>query len=141
MEELPDSLARNELLANLKQMRADALQAEQRKADAIASQARILVDSVLHLQHRLDSFEKKQADKKRRDEEAKAQREKQAIADYINGLPDPDNPASYGEDPLTVHGPSHPADKEQLRASHMGKDDADIIIKATCLRIYWSAFQ
>jgi hypothetical protein len=135
LEELPDSRARNELLNHLKQMRADALQAEQRKADAIASQARILVDSVLHLQHRLDSFEKKQADRKRRNAAAKAQREKQAIADYIESLPDPDNPASYEGGELTTHGPSHDEDKPSVPSRQV------TIIKVICLRIYWNAFQ
>jgi hypothetical protein len=126
MAPLPDSIARKALLAELRQMRSDAAEAQAAQARANESAVRAFCDGVARLSHRLDALELKHADQKRREAEAKAQREAQAVADYIDSLPDPDNPASYGEDPLTVHGPSAPEDEQQLRAiTEGGKDDAD----------------
>jgi hypothetical protein len=125
MELIPGSKARNELLANLRQMRADAAEAKALQARAHASAVRALRDSVIQLQHRLDAYERKLDARKRKEARERETCEQQAIADRPAALPDADDPASYGE--LTIHPPSHPEDKEQLRAINMGtgKDDAD----------------
>jgi hypothetical protein len=126
MELIPGSKARSELLANLRQMRADAAAASALQARAQASAVRAFCDSVIQLQHRLDTFERKLDARKRKEAKERKAREAKAIADRLASLPDADDAASYG-DPLTTHGPSHPFDKEQLHAINMGtsKDDAD----------------
>jgi hypothetical protein len=125
MELIPGSKARNELLANLRQMRADAAEAQATQARAHRASVLSFCDSVSRLAKRLDALELRHADAKRRKAKEKAAREAKAIADRLASLPDADDPVSYG-DPLTTHGPSHPEDKEQLRAINMGtgKDDA-----------------
>jgi hypothetical protein len=69
MEELPDSLARNELLANLKKMRADAAAAQTLQARAHESAVRAFCDGVKRLSRRLDALELKHADARRLDAE------------------------------------------------------------------------
>jgi hypothetical protein len=120
---LPDSVERNRLLAELRQMKADAAEAEATQARARDASIRTLNDSITRLTRRLDALEIRHADKRRRDAEAKRQAEEKAIADRLARMPDADDPASYGEDPLTIHGPSAPEDEEQLRAITSG--DAD----------------
>jgi hypothetical protein len=123
MEHIPDSRARNELLAQLRQLRVDAAEAQATQARAQKQAVLSFCDSVARLTRRLDALELKHADERRRKAKADAEREAKAIADYISQLPDPDNPSSYGEDPLTTHGPSAPEDEQQLRA--ITTDDTD----------------
>jgi hypothetical protein len=83
-------------------------------------------DSVTRLSRRLDALELRHADKKRRDAAAKAQREAQVIADYLAKLPNPDDPASFGdEDELTSHAPSENEDIRQLQAITQHDSDDD----------------
>jgi hypothetical protein len=121
---LPDSTARKQLLAQLKQMQADAAAAQTLQARAHEAAVRAVCDGVLRLQHRLESFENKRAEQLRQRNAANREAEERAITDYLAQLSDPDNPASYGdEDELTTHAPSHLEDKEQLRAITAGDDD------------------
>jgi hypothetical protein len=99
---LPDSTERNRLLAELRQMKADAAEAEATQARAHKQAVLSFCDSISRLTRRLDALELRHADARRRDAEARRQAEEHAISDYMDSLPDPDNPASYGEDPLTV---------------------------------------
>jgi hypothetical protein len=79
---------------------------------------------VLRLEHRLESLENKRAEEVRQMAALEASREEKFIADYLSGLPNRDDPASYrDEDELTTHAPSHDEDKQQLRAITEG--DAD----------------
>ena len=124
MEHIPDSRARNQLLDEVRKMRADAAEAQATQARAHESAVRAFCDGVNRLSHRLDALELKHADRKRRDAEARRQAEEQAVANYLANSPDPDNPASYeDEGELTTHGPSHDEDKRQLRAITAGDDD------------------
>jgi hypothetical protein len=102
MEHIPDTRARNRLLAELRKARADAAEAKATQTRAHESAVRTFCDGVARLGNRLDVLELKHADQKRRKAKAKAQREKQAIADYINRLPDPDNPAVPSRVMLTI---------------------------------------
>jgi hypothetical protein len=124
MAPLPDSAERNRFLAELRQLRADAEEAKATQARVHKAQVHAFCDGVARLSRRLDALEVKHSDEKRRKKKAKAQREKRAISDYLAQLPDPDNPASYGDEgELTTHAPSHLEDKEQLRAITAGDDD------------------
>ena len=71
------------------------------------------------------ALELRHADKKRRDAEARRAAEERAIQAKLDAGPDPDDPAYYGGSGLTQLPASHPEDKRQLAASHMGSDDTD----------------
>jgi hypothetical protein len=56
MAPLPDSIARKQLLLELRQLRADAAEAKETQARANAAAVRNFYDSVVRLTHRVDSF-------------------------------------------------------------------------------------
>jgi hypothetical protein len=125
MAPLPDSIARKALLAELKQMRSDAAEAQASQARANASAVQSFYDSVIRLTHRIDAFERKRNAQLRAEAEAAAARKAKALQDKLDAMPDIDNPASYTscEDPLQIHAPSEPFDKEQLRAGEDSQGD------------------
>jgi hypothetical protein len=90
---LPDSTARKQMMAEWAQYKADAAEARLQQQRANEAQVRAICNDIARFGKRLDAFELRHADRKRRDAEAEAQREKQAIADMLARLPDADNPA------------------------------------------------
>jgi hypothetical protein len=122
MEHIPDSRARNQLLSEVRQMRADAAEAQATQIRAHASAVHAFCDSVNQLSHRLDALELRHADRMRHDAARKRAEEAKAIADYLDSLPNPDDPQAY-EGELTTHPPSHTRDKEELRASTGDSDN------------------
>jgi hypothetical protein len=105
MAPLPDSIARKALLAELRQMRSDAAEAQAAQARARASAVQSFYDSVVRLTHRLDAFERKREAQIRAEAEEQAAREAKAIQDKLDAMPSIDNPESYSscEDPLQTH--------------------------------------
>jgi hypothetical protein len=123
MEQISDSTARNTLLAELKQMRADAEAATLQEQRAHASAVSAFCDSVVHLTHRIDALERKRKAQLKAEAKRRAAEEAKAIQDRLDALPNPDNPNSY-ECALTAHPPSHEVDKRQResRQSHINSD-------------------
>jgi hypothetical protein len=114
------------MLSEWARYKADAAEARLQQQRAHASSIRTLTDGITRLSHRIDALELKHADARRRKAKADAEPEAKAIQDYLDSLPDPDNPCSHGEGELTSHGPSGPEDEEHLRAITTGDtDDTD----------------
>jgi hypothetical protein len=86
---------------------------------------RTLCDGVNRLGNRLVAEERHRAKEARRKAKEDAEREAQANQAKLDAQPDPDDPASWEGGELTTHPPSHPADKEQLRASTQHDSDDD----------------
>jgi hypothetical protein len=74
MEHIPGSRARNQLLAEVRQMRADAAAAQTTTIRARASAVHAFCDSVNQLSRRLDALELRHADKLRQRAHASVQR-------------------------------------------------------------------
>jgi hypothetical protein len=91
METLPDTKARSAALADMLKVAADSVAAEERADEARASAAQILSDGVLHLMHRLDSFEKHRALSAKRAEAERQRRDRQRVEAYKDTWPDPDD--------------------------------------------------
>jgi hypothetical protein len=87
METLPDTKARSAALADMLKVAADSVAAEERADEARASAAQILSDGVLHLMHRLDSFEKHRALSAKRAEAERQRRDRQRVEAYKDTWP------------------------------------------------------
>jgi hypothetical protein len=126
MAPLPDSAARKTMLAEWAKYKADAAEARLQQRRAHASSIRTLTDGITRLTHRIDALELRHADARRRRAKERCEAEAKAILDYLDALPDPDNPCSHGEGELTSHGPSGPEDEQQLRAMTSGDDEDNV---------------
>jgi hypothetical protein len=96
MQCIPDTIARRNSIRSLQAARLDAAVITQAQKATRALQVQSFCDGVNQISARLDAVEKRRARKLRQiAAQQKADDEKQ-IADYLNTLPDPDNPpASY----------------------------------------------
>jgi hypothetical protein len=92
MERLPDTTARNDAIDSMLRTAVDAVEAEEKLADARASAAQILSDGITRLSSRMDSFEKARALSMKRAEAEVQHRARQRVAAMLDGLPDPDDP-------------------------------------------------
>jgi hypothetical protein len=105
MEYIPQSVARNDAMAELERARftADQIKGIQEKTRAV--QVSMLADSVTHLSSRMDALVARRAERARRDAEREAQEEAKHIQAELDALPDPDDP-----EPLIHHstGDLHP---------------------------------
>jgi hypothetical protein len=112
MEHLPDTPARDAALSSMLKTAAEAVAAEERRDQAIASSVQMISDAVTRLTDRIAREEQWRKDKARRDAEEAEREEQQRIEDELAALPDPDDPdpltATGDDDQLTVHPPVDP---------------------------------
>jgi hypothetical protein len=95
MERLPDTHARDAALESMLRTAAEAVEAEQRREEALASSVQMISDTVAHLTNRMDAYIERREEQRQQDAE-QAEREEQAeIEAYLDQLPDPDSPATY----------------------------------------------
>jgi hypothetical protein len=74
MERLPDTTARNDAIDSMLRTAVDAVEAEEKLADARASAAQILSDGITRLSTRMDTYGAKRAEEAERKEQEQAQR-------------------------------------------------------------------
>jgi hypothetical protein len=91
-EYIPQSVARDDAMAELERARFTADQIKSMQAKTRAVQVSMLADSVSHLSSRLDAFLARRADEARRDAEEAERQEAERIQAELDALPDPDNP-------------------------------------------------
>jgi hypothetical protein len=94
MELLPDTKARADALTDAARAVVDAVEAEQQKAEAVASVARMITDTVAHIATRLDAYQGRRA-------AADAAQEARRIRDALASLPDPDAPDEPRQQPAS----------------------------------------
>jgi hypothetical protein len=120
MEHVVDSQTRNDSQQLLKDAAA-ALgvleHVQDREAALQERQIRAFCDSVGKLSRRLDALEAKRKEQARRDAEAEAK----AIADYLDSLPDPDDPNQGGD--LSPVGATTPRDPAAVGADTSDGDE------------------
>jgi hypothetical protein len=120
MEHVVDSQTRNDSQQLLRDAASalGVLEEVEAKEDALRErQVRAFCDSVATLSRRLDALEARRRAQARRDAEAEAK----AIADYIDSLPDPDDPNQGGE--LSPVGPSKYRDPAAAEADELPDPD------------------
>jgi cobalamin biosynthesis protein CobT len=100
MEHLPDTHARDAALSSMLRTATDAVEAEQRRAEAYASAAQMISDTVEHLTNRMDAYIAGREDQRRRDAEEAEREEQEEIQRTLDALPDPD------DDPIPFHTPT-----------------------------------
>lgn len=117
---LPDTRVRADQIRRLDSARADALVAHNEQRANTALMAKAFADAVARLNHRLDVFQQRRAERARVDAEREQQQEQQRIAAQLAALPDPDSadplgsgfdfPKPADEDPHQfATGPAHGA--------------------------------
>ncbi len=92
MECIPDTIARRDSIRSLQAARLDAAVITQAQKATRALQVQSFCDGVNQISARLDSLEKRRARKLRQIAAQQEAAEQKQIADYLNTLPDPDNP-------------------------------------------------
>jgi hypothetical protein len=92
MERLPDTHARTNAIESMYRVAADAVEAEERQQEAMASAAQMIADTCAHLTSRLDAYIQRREAQRKADEEEEARLEQEQIQHYLDTLPDPDNP-------------------------------------------------
>jgi hypothetical protein len=92
MENIPDAIARHDSLRTLQSARLDAAVITQAQKATRALQIAAFADSVDTLIHRMDALEPKRAKARAAKAKADAAREQKEILDYLDGLPNPDDP-------------------------------------------------
>jgi hypothetical protein len=92
MQNLPDTHARTDSIRAHKAARIDAMATEQRQKATRALQIAAFADSVNSICKRMDALEARRSKKLRQIAAQKDAAEQKQIADYLNTLPDPDNP-------------------------------------------------
>jgi hypothetical protein len=112
LETLPDTKARAAALENMLKVAADAAEAEQTLEKAHASAVRMITDSVARLSHRLDAYLARREAQQRRDEEEAELKEQEELQEYLDSLPDPDNPEHHNSLDLAVETPATDQDPE-----------------------------
>jgi hypothetical protein len=121
MAPLPDSAARKAMLSEWARYKADAAEARLQQTRARDASIRTLNDGITRLTHRIDAEVAHRTRRHKAAELKAAEDEARRIQAKLDAGPDPDDPASYGSG-LTPLPASHPEDKRQLAASHMGSD-------------------
>ena len=120
MEYIPQSVARDEAMAELERVRASADQIKQMQAATTKMQVAAFADAVAHLERRLIAKEAEHEAQVRRDLEEAVREETERVAAHMRSLPDADEPDTWdGPRPsgeLTPIAASHPEDKRQLAA-------------------------
>jgi hypothetical protein len=113
MERLPDTPARDAALSSMLRTAADAVEAEQRQQEAMASAAQMIADTCTHLTSRLDAYIARREAQRKADEEEAARQEQEEIQNYLDALPDPDNPnPNTGDLSAVVTAPEDPTGAE-----------------------------
>jgi hypothetical protein len=92
MECIPDTIARRDSLRSLQAARLDAAVITQAQKATRALQIAAFADSVNSICKRMDALEARSSKKLRQIAAQKDAAEQKQIADYLNTLPDPDNP-------------------------------------------------
>ena len=111
LECVPDTLARRDSIRSLQAARLDAAVITQAQKATRALQIAAFCDSVNQISARLDAVEKRRTRRARQIAAQKDAAEQKEIQNYLNALPDPDDPpASHGHfntgdlSPLAVYG-------------------------------------
>jgi hypothetical protein len=91
-EYIPQSVARNDAVAELERARFTADQIASMQSKTRAVQATMLADSVAHLSTRLNAIVARRADAARARAEAEEEAEAKRIQAELDALPDPDDP-------------------------------------------------
>ncbi len=92
MQLLPDTLARNDSIRELQAARLDAAHITAMQKASRTIQATSLCDSIDTMIRRLDALETRRLENARRKAKADAEEEAQRVQEYLDGLPDPDEP-------------------------------------------------
>jgi hypothetical protein len=100
MERLPDTKARKAALDDMLKIACDAVEAEERADEARASVARSLCDGLTRLSARIDSFEKRLSLAAKRAEAARIAEGQRRVQQYLDALPDPEEPETDEEGDL-----------------------------------------
>jgi hypothetical protein len=121
MEYIPQSVARDEAMAEFERARLSAEEIKQAQAATTRMQIATFADAVNQLERRVLAAEAEREAQVRRDLEEAERKEAERVAAHMRSLPDADDPdtwsgPSHGGELSTIP-PSHPADKEQLAAS------------------------
>jgi len=124
MEYIPQSVARDEAMAEFERARLSAEEIKQAQAATTKMQVAAFADAVDQLERRLIAKEAEHEAQVRRDLEEAEREEAERVAAHMRSLPDADDPdiwagPSHGGE-LSPLPPSHPEDKEQLAASDQG---------------------
>jgi hypothetical protein len=90
MERLPNTTARDAALESMLRTAADAVEAEQKRDDAVRSAANAVCDTLTHLTARMDAYIARREAQRKADEEQAARQEQEEIQHYLDQLPDPD---------------------------------------------------
>ena len=97
LENIPDTNARHDSIRAHQAARIDAVATETKQKAIRALQIAAFADSVNSICKRMDALEARSSKKLRQIAAQKDAAEQKQIADYLNTLPDPDNPpASHG---------------------------------------------
>jgi hypothetical protein len=136
MEHIPDSVARNAALDDVVRIACDAVEAEERVAEARAIAVKHFCDGLSRLATRLDQFEKARSLAAKRSEAARKEAAQRQVQRYMDEeWDDPDEPYSIDpkereaslardEDPEGIPPPADPTG-----ASLKKGDDGDLEIK------------
>ena len=101
MERLPSNKARNDALDEMLQTAVQAVEAEQRRDEAIHSTAQMIAGGVAHLSARMDAFEARREAQRKADAEEAEREEQQQIQETLDALPSPDDPSQFPAPSLT----------------------------------------
>lgn len=127
-EYIPQSVARNDAMAELERARftADQIKGIQEKTRAV--QVSMLADSVTHLSSRMDALVTRRAERARRDAEREAEEEAKRIQAELDALPDPDDP-----EPLIHHntGDLHPLPPTSEGARTLARSRGSSLVSRT----------
>jgi hypothetical protein len=100
MEQLPDTPARDAALDQMLKTAVDAVEAEEKQAEAVRSCAQMLDAFADAMNARMDQFEKQRALSAKRAEAARKAQDQRRVQRYLDELPDPDEPEElYTIDP------------------------------------------
>jgi hypothetical protein len=97
MQNLPDTLARADALADLELHRISADQIATMQELSRGLQVSTFCDSISSLTRRLDTYEQQRTERIIAEAKARADAEKKAIEDALSRLPDPDLPQSWAD--------------------------------------------
>src|SRR5262249_9490855 len=127
-EYIPQSVARNDAMAELERARftADQIKGIQEKTRAV--QVSMLADSVTHLSSRMDALVTRRAERARRDAEREAEEEAKRIQAELDALPDPDDP-----EPLNHQNPGdlHPLPPTSEGARTLARSRGSSLVSRT----------
>jgi hypothetical protein len=137
MEQLPDTPAREAALDQMLKTAVDAVEAEEKQAEAVRSCAQMLSTFADAMNARLDQFEKQRAISAKRAKAARKEAAQRQVRRYLDELPDPDQPDLYSIDPAERQAAQRdedpqgaiPPPADPTGASLKKGDDGDLEIK------------